>query len=1046
MSRTKTIKRISLVAIASVGFGLLSIVPASAALPNGELTVDALAVTTPARTVALGKVAASTASISMTAAGDAAKGGVITISLTKPTGSAVTLADFDGAGASTNDILTNAGIAATVTSTTNGTDVVAGDVSTVVMANGAAAAASHVFGTLSITPDVVGTYTVTVTGTTLGTPAVVNLVTATFTVTAIAADFTTALTTGTAVGDTTLTDVKPTNRPNVAGVYTIGFKAAVQVNELNANFFTIRANLTKPAGSAATVTLANNAATNDGIDGETITGGGTTALKYAFDGTNAAVAAAAGTLQVDATFNPDVVGTYTLLYFADLNNNSAIDTGEAYRSQTISVVADAPTIALKVYGSTSIAENAGNDIGALVRVSLTNGGAASALSGTELFELSGVTTFATGGNTAKTSLTRADFDADGNAFFQVASATAGTYTLTVKGVGGGVGALQLTTSIVLKTATGQANNEEITAFAKTNLTGVGTDGDNDTIPYLKSTTVTYKATGATTAAATTYEAADVLIVRIADTDGCITGIAGLGYVEAVTLGTDATATVSVTAASSATCGAAPGAGTPDTIATVTLDDKTDNVKTLRTALALGKGFTVSPNSTIRAAASATITPSILLKDQFGIALPNVAVTATLATGSRNSGTQVVRNMTTDASGYVTFSYTDAPLAANAALTTDTWAIAAPVSQAAAADGGVYAAGSIAVTFGAIGVSKVVLDTPNTTAGVANTVIAYTGINAASGGAEDGAVSVTATVTDVNGSVLVGVPVTFSVAGTGVAVTSTTSTAYTSSTGVATAKVYGWKADSYTITATADGKSGTGNIQFRQTEPTYSRILTATVSGSIVTAKVVDRFGNPVVGAKVYATKTGAGYFGNGLSKTDGTTDATGTVDFNVAGDSASVTVSLVDPTSAAGTTYGQSCAKAGFTSCAATATALVAPVAGTTLVDEKNVGNDIAPAGVASATVAVTLVNNAQVAADAAADAAAEAIDAANAATDAANLAAEAADAATVAAEEARDAADAATAAVEELATQVATLMAALKAQITTLANTVAKIAKKVKA
>jgi hypothetical protein len=87
-----------------------------------------------------------------------------------------------------------------------------------------------------------------------------------------------------------------------------------------------------------------------------------------------------------------------------------------------------------------------------------------------------------------------------------------------------------------------------------------------------------------------------------------------------------------------------------------------------------------------------------------------------------------------------------------------------------------------------------------------------------------------------------------------------------------------------------------------------------------------------------------------------------------------------------------------------------------------------------------------QAAIDAATDAASEAIDAANAATDAANLAAEAADAATVAAEEARDAADAATAAVEELATQVATLMAALKAQITTLANTVAKIAKKVKA
>ena len=101
----------------------------------------------------------------------------------------------------------------------------------------------------------------------------------------------------------------------------------------------------------------------------------------------------------------------------------------------------------------------------------------------------------------------------------------------------------------------------------------------------------------------------------------------------------------------------------------------------------------------------------------------------------------------------------------------------------------------------------------------------------------------------------------------------------------------------------------------------------------------------------------------------------------------------------------------------------------------------------ASVSVSATVGDDgATAAANAASDAAAEAIDAANAATDAANLAAEAADAATVAAEEARDAADAATAAVEELATQVATLMAALKAQITTLANTVAKIAKKVKA
>jgi hypothetical protein len=121
-----------------------------------------------------------------------------------------------------------------------------------------------------------------------------------------------------------------------------------------------------------------------------------------------------------------------------------------------------------------------------------------------------------------------------------------------------------------------------------------------------------------------------------------------------------------------------------------------------------------------------------------------------------------------------------------------------------------------------------------------------------------------------------------------------------------------------------------------------------------------------------------------------------------------------------------------------------APVAPGTF--ELRMTGAVAGTAVAIVTTATVSDDAATGAANAASDAAVEAIDAANAATDAANLAAEAADAATVAAEEARDAADAATAAVEALATEVATLMAALKAQIRTLANTVAKIAKKVKA
>jgi hypothetical protein len=120
--------------------------------------------------------------------------------------------------------------------------------------------------------------------------------------------------------------------------------------------------------------------------------------------------------------------------------------------------------------------------------------------------------------------------------------------------------------------------------------------------------------------------------------------------------------------------------------------------------------------------------------------------------------------------------------------------------------------------------------------------------------------------------------------------------------------------------------------------------------------------------------------------------------------------------------------------------------AGDVVINITTGGVDALPVVIPTLVVTNADVTAAAASADAATDAAAEAIDAANAATDAANLAAEAADAATVAAEEARDAADAATAAVEELATQVATLMAALQAQIKTLANTVAKIAKKVKA
>jgi hypothetical protein len=242
-----------------------------------------------------------------------------------------------------------------------------------------------------------------------------------------------------------------------------------------------------------------------------------------------------------------------------------------------------------------------------------------------------------------------------------------------------------------------------------------------------------------------------------------------------------------------------------------------------------------------------------------------------------------------------------------------------------------------------------------------------------------------------------------------------------------------KAGDITFTATSGTVSKTFTLKVanqtadaRFITMTGAKTGTSNGNGVPVTVAVTDRFGNPVANVDLVIRASGVGSLLGGATSTSFKTDALGTYTF--------LANSLVTD-GGVGTFTASSSTAADFGS--------VAGYNGATEIDST------VAAGNSSASVSITFaagVSAAQAAAEAATDAAAEAIDAANAATDAANLAAEAADAATVAAEEARDAADAATAAVEELATQVATLMAALKAQITTLANTVAKIAKKVKA
>jgi hypothetical protein len=219
----------------------------------------------------------------------------------------------------------------------------------------------------------------------------------------------------------------------------------------------------------------------------------------------------------------------------------------------------------------------------------------------------------------------------------------------------------------------------------------------------------------------------------------------------------------------------------------------------------------------------------------------------------------------------------------------------------------------------------------------------------------------------------------------------------------------------TFTATAGTVSVSAAMWVADATTTQARTVTLTQNAttSVVTAKVTDRYGNPVSGGSVQISTT-SGTLGNGQLTTVYTTDTTGSI--------------AVLPLGAADAT---------ITATYTTASADVDSIAG--YVGATAVESTLA-AGIKVATLKnITTGGGAVDAASAAADAAAEATDAANAATDAANAAAEAADAATAAAQDAADA-------VAALSTQVSEMVNALKKQITALTNLVIKIQKKVRA
>jgi hypothetical protein len=463
-----------------------------------------------------------------------------------------------------------------------------------------------------------------------------------------------------------------------------------------------------------------------------------------------------------------------------------------------------------------------------------------------------------------------------------------------------------------------------------------------------------------------------------------------------------------------------------TISLLTTLSTAGTTATLTYAAPAAASISVLGTANVLSATAGSTTWNVEVLDQYGVGIQYAPVSVAVAGRNTVASTSIG---VTDANGIISYTLKDAGTTGTKDTLTFT-------------SGSYTATGT--VTYGTVTVAKVSFTGGSTTAGVTSATATTNSISAGDT-PEGAAVAASVTLTDASGNLLAGVPVVFSVDAADaakLAIVTNKVTVYSGADGKAASSVFAWIAGTYTVTATAGGVTGTGSYTFANSTATTARVLSAKADGGIVTATVVDRFGNPVSGVTVYASRTsGSGYFGTGVTKTSTTTGVNGTAEFTLIG-TADVKVSTLDYDAVPGTNApGQTCALAGNLTCAVGTTAakaFTATTAGTAAVAALNVGSSFAPAGVSTVTVAVN--NNAAAEnAQAATDAAAEATDAANAATDAANAAAEAADAATAAAQDAADA-------VAALSTQVSEMVNALKKQITALTNLVIKIQKKVKA
>ena len=675
----------------------------------------------------------------------------------------------------------------------------------------------------------------------------------------------------------------------------VGYKSTSAATEILIS--TVNSGAAPAAGATQTVALAtgvNLQITNAGAGTGTL--GNPTAGVYTIADAGAANTAHTVVLNLGRNAIP---GIYTLYV------GSAAG---AYTSDSITVTNAPTTITVRKAGSaTATSATLTGDGTQNYDIKVTDGSRSTYLLGSERVDLSvsggsgsGVTVTTPGlSSIGSGDLTSSTASANYAATLTAATAS-GTYTLTATAFGWTATAATATLTAVstanVKNATKLEWSGATTASSVNNAYTVPLDSDSaaaaaaaniaganaNVTNYIPTSVRTLKFK-ATFAAATTGDAQFTII------ESTLPDLT-TGTVNLVTIGADATAEISYTVTNAnagegilvAVTSAAGGAGQVLELAMVYANAASGKV-------------TISPDAAdIAVKAASQVTLGATVVDIFGRPFPLQTVTLTSTAGSRNASLSLTE--VTDASGVVSFKYTDASTS-----TTNLQDVVTITSGGKTDAINVNYAGD--TTPATVTLVAQQPTTPNTTQTYDATITAVTTrsvtVDTLLGNADEEAdgtadeqikdqVLLTATVKNAATTNVSGVPVVWTgsdgvwfLAGNVVAnVPNTTTllgkntvTTYTAA-GTAAVQVSFTKAGTATITATAGSVKSEWTITVKAGS---QGIITASAKDAVVTATVTDLFGNPVSGVDVtFSAATGA-TLGAGTSSITGKTNATGVV-------------------------------------------------------------------------------------------------------------------------------------------------------------------------